>query len=71
MTTLHVGPRQWLRPMSLGYVDLPNGVRVLGVLHGEGHAIGNKVTLSHGQVGTDTDGTVLNNFVFVPMGKTE
>src|SRR5690606_2861577 len=27
-TVLRVGPERWLRPAALGYVDLPNNVRV-------------------------------------------
>ncbi|MGP9818586.1 Zn-ribbon domain-containing OB-fold protein [Salinarimonas sp. NSM] len=67
LTTLHVGPRKWGRPFTLGYVDLANGVRVLAALHGEGHAIGRPVRLSWGRVGQDADGTPVHNFVFVPQ----
>lgn len=66
MTTLHVGPRKWAKPMTLGYVDLTNGVRVLAVLQGEGHAIGGAVRVSTGKVGEEADGAPLHNFVFVP-----
>jgi|AntAceMinimDraft_5_1070358.scaffolds.fasta_scaffold153062_2 uncharacterized OB-fold protein len=71
MTTLHVGPEPWLRPMTLGYVDLSNGVRVLGALQGDGHKIGGQVVLSLGKVGVDADGSPVRNFVFVPVEQTD
>jgi len=67
MTTLHVGPKPWVRPMTLGYVDLANGVRILSTLQGEGHKIGGQVALSQGTVGIEADGTPVKNFVFVPV----
>jgi hypothetical protein len=53
--------------MTLGYVDLANGVRILSTLQGEGHKIGGQVALSQGTVGIEADGTPVKNFVFVPV----
>lgn len=63
-TTLHVGPKRWAKPMTIGYVDLPNGVRVFAHLRGSGIAVGATVKLSHGIVGAEDDGTPIETFIF-------
>jgi uncharacterized OB-fold protein len=56
-------------PYLLGYVDLPEGVRVLGLLVGlgEGKAtIGMTVTLATQPKGTDADGCEIVGYCFRP-----
>jgi uncharacterized OB-fold protein len=65
-TTLHVGPQRWLRPAVLGYVDLPNGVRVFSRIAGDTDRlkIEDIVELDVAVVGQEQDGTPISNFVF-------
>jgi uncharacterized OB-fold protein len=64
-TVLHVGPAHWDKPITLGYVDLANGVRVFSHLKGK-LAMGQEVALSIGVVGHLPDGQEISNFVFSP-----
>jgi len=68
-TTVHVGPRQMHKPITLGYVDLDNGVRVFS------HLASNvpldfdqtmKITVA--EVGREADNRPIETFVFVPEG---
>ena len=59
------GPKKWRKPMVLGYVDLPNGVRVFSHLAGEGLAVDQAVELAIGVLGEDDDGEIVS-FVFQP-----
>lgn len=61
---VHVGRGRWSLPMTIGYVDLPNGVRVLAHLKGA-PAIGGTATLALDTVGKMEDGRSLTSFVFV------
>ena len=61
---VHVGPRTLDRPFTLGFVDLPEGVRVLARIQGEELQPGQAVTLGTDRIGTAADGTPLHNFVF-------
>lgn len=61
--TVHQAPRHWTVPYHLGYVDLSDGIRVLAHIVGE-PAIGGKVRLGLGRVGTAADGTALMSYVF-------
>lgn len=64
-TQVHVGPAQWLKPLTVGYVDLPNGVRVFSHLRPTpGLAIGATVSLTSGKVGVAADGAPLTTFMF-------
>jgi uncharacterized OB-fold protein len=63
-TTLHVGPPKWNKPMRIGYVDLPNGVRVFAHLSGAEFSFGQEVELATAVVGADVDGTPIATFVF-------
>ena len=65
-TVLRVGPPTWFRPFGIGYVDLPNGVRVLAHLKGEGWKIDQPVVLDFAQVGVDPDGSSIGAIVFRP-----
>jgi uncharacterized OB-fold protein len=64
-TQVHVGPPQWSKPMTVGFVDLSSGLRVFAHLRPTpGLAIGAAVSLTSGQVGTAGDGTPINSFMF-------
>ncbi|WP_281290149.1 Zn-ribbon domain-containing OB-fold protein [Rhodoligotrophos appendicifer] len=65
-TMVHVGPSHWKKPFALGYVDLPNGVRVFSHLRGDTIRIGCRMTLSTGELGHNPDGTTVTSFVFQP-----
>lgn len=66
-STVHVGPRKWHKPMTLGYVDLDNGVRVFSHIHGDSLLMGGPVKLDVAEVGRDEDGTPIVSFVFRPV----
>ncbi|WP_163989786.1 Zn-ribbon domain-containing OB-fold protein [Rhizobium lusitanum] len=66
-TVVHVGPACWEKPMTLGYVDFDNGVRVFTHLKGK-VAIGQEVALSLDTVGHQPDGRELHSFVFSADG---
>jgi uncharacterized OB-fold protein len=63
-TVVRVGPATLFRPFGIGYVDLPNGVRVLAHLKGEGWAIDQQVVLDFADVGVDADGRHIGAIVF-------
>jgi uncharacterized OB-fold protein len=67
-TTVHVGPARMNKPITLGYVDLENGIRVFSHLssNGQNLKIGQAVRLTVGRVGTEADGRAIETFVFVP-----
>ena len=63
---VYVGPKKWSKPYILGYVDLPNGVRVLGHIEGASSLIGQSVAVGVAVVGTGPNGESLADFVFGP-----
>jgi uncharacterized OB-fold protein len=63
-STMHVGAPRWHVPFSVGYVDLPNGVRVFTHLDAAAAKIGAEVEVGQGVVGTDRDGAPVQTFVF-------
>lgn len=65
--TVHQAPKQWVVPYHLGYVDLPDGVRLLAHIVGD-PLIGGTVRLGLGRVGTAPDGAALLSYVFSPVG---
>lgn len=67
-TTVHVGGATWKRPLRLGYVDLPNGVRIFAQLDGDAFAIGDRVAFDVSTLGRETDGTELVGYVFKRVG---
>jgi len=69
-TILRVGPPTLFRPFGIGYVDLPNGVRVLAHLKGEGWKIDQLVVLDFAQVGVDPDGSSIGAIVFRPANES-
>jgi uncharacterized OB-fold protein len=67
-SVVHQAPKGWNVPYALGYVDLPEGVRVLAHLDAKKSelVIDGRMTLSHGVVGSAADGTPLSTYTFVP-----
>ena len=65
-TTVHVGPKTWQKPFTVGYVDLTNGVRVFSHLRGTDIAIGQAVSLALADIGRSADGRPITTFVFQP-----
>jgi uncharacterized OB-fold protein len=63
-TTLHVGAKKWQKPLSVGYVDLDNGVRVFTHLKGQAFRFDQKVEMDVARVGVEQDGTPISTFVF-------
>jgi uncharacterized OB-fold protein len=63
-TLVRVGPPTLFRPFGIGYVDLPNGVRVLAHLEGEGWIIGQAVVSDFAHVGADSKGRPIGAIVF-------
>jgi uncharacterized OB-fold protein len=61
-STVHIAAKKWKVPMTIGYVDLPNGVRVFTHLDGP-LAIGDSVEVGIGTVGQDENGPI-DCFVF-------
>ncbi len=69
---VHQAPKGWSVPYALGYVDLPEGVRVLAHIVGAGGGVNGigidqQVRLGIAPVGTDADGSVLSSYVFTPV----
>ena len=65
-TTVHVGPKTWQKPFTVGYVDLTNGVRVFSHLRGADIAIGQAVSLALADIGRSAEGLPISTFVFQP-----
>jgi uncharacterized OB-fold protein len=64
---VHQAPKGWTVPYTLGYVDLPEGLRVLAHIEGK-PSMDASVRLATGPVGTDTDGGALLSYVFTTAG---
>jgi benzoylsuccinyl-CoA thiolase BbsA subunit len=62
-SVVHIAPKKWKIPMCIGYVDLPDGVRVFTHLEGTDFAIGDTVEVDLGVVGQDESGAI-ESFVF-------
>jgi len=67
-TVVHQASKNWNVPYVLGYVDLPEGIRVLAHIDASVSAlvINQKVTLSLGVVGFDAAGAAVSTYTFVP-----
>jgi uncharacterized OB-fold protein len=65
---VHAAPPGWHLPYVLGYVDLPEGVRVLAHLAAkeEDLRVDMPVRLAVGEVGSDPSGQPLFTYVFAP-----
>ncbi len=67
-SVVHQAPKGWNVPYALGYVDLPEGVRVLAHLDAPASAlrIDGAMKLALGVVGTDSTGVPMSTYTFVP-----
>lgn len=67
-SVVHQAPKGWNVPYALGYVDLPEGVRVLAHLDAATSAlrIDGAMKLALGVVGTDPTGAPKSTYTFVP-----
>lgn len=68
---VHIAPRPWHTPYALGYVDLPDNVRVLSHIKADNLAdiaIDMPVELALGEVG-EQDGKPIESFVFRAVSK--
>ncbi len=65
-STIYKGPPGWIVPYTLGYVDLPEGVRVLANLDipQEQLRVDLKVRLGFKAIAKDADGSPLQTYVF-------
>ena len=65
---VHQAPKGWAVPYALGYIDLPDDVRVLAHLDVAASAvkIDMPMKLSVGVVGTDAAGSPLMSYTFAP-----
>lgn len=64
---VHSGPKGFRTPYAVGYVDLPEGVRVFAPLtETEGLELDGPMELTWGPVGESEDGRTLMTFVFRP-----
>ncbi len=66
---VHQAPKGWIVPYALGYIDLPDNVRVLAhiAVAADKIAIGMTMRLSVGVVGTDATGTPLSSYTFTAI----
>ena len=66
---VHLAPKGWDLPYVLGYVDLPEGVRVLAHIDDKKSApvVGARVRMREGRVGVSEDGVVQTTYVFSPI----
>ncbi|CAM5612007.1 hypothetical protein ATER59S_05706 [Aquamicrobium terrae] len=67
-SVVHQAPKGWKVPYALGYVDLPEGIRVLGHIDAppDTIVIDQLVKLSLGVVATDASGADQSTYTFVP-----
>lgn len=65
---VHQAPKGWVVPYALGYVDLPNGLRILGHIEGNFEKLrsGLPVELALGVVRLSPDGEPVRSYVFKP-----
>ena len=66
---VHMAPKGWDVPYTIGYVDLPEGIRIFAHIdESAGRAqIGARVRLGQGRVGTAQDGAILKSYLFAPV----
>jgi uncharacterized OB-fold protein len=66
---VHLAPKGWDLPYVLGYVDLPEGVRVLAHIDDKTSApmVGVRVRIGEGRVGIGDDGVIQTTYVFSPI----
>ena len=66
-SVVHAAPAHWNAPYALGYVDLPDGLRILGQIQApfDTIRIGERYRLDIGVVGRGADGNPVSSYVFV------
>ena len=67
-SVVHQAPKGWIVPYALGYVDLPNGLRIFGHIDCDFAKLrsGLKVELGLGVVRNAPDGSPRASYVFKP-----
>lgn len=67
-SVVHVAPKPWLTPYVIGYVDLPNGVRVFSHIGGDPQAlqVDMPVRVRPAEIGVDAQGQPRAFFQFAP-----
>jgi len=66
-SVVHAAPKGWRVPYVLGYVDLDDGIRVIGQIEGDPKKLhpDTAVRLDFGVIRGDADGTPIYSYVFV------
>jgi uncharacterized OB-fold protein len=70
-SVVHVAPKPWVTPYVIGYVDLPNGVRVFSHIAGNAErlTVGMPVKLEAAAVPADDQSVAAPLFKFAPLEK--
>jgi uncharacterized OB-fold protein len=68
-SVVHVAPKPWITPYVIGYVDLPNGVRVFSHIGGDPAAlrVDMPVRVHPAELGVDAQGQPRAFFQFSPV----
>jgi uncharacterized OB-fold protein len=68
-TEIHIAPAGFATPYAVGYVDLPEGVRLFGQIEGGAAALrlGQEVALTLGPVRADPSGRKVVSYKFKPL----
>ena len=68
-SVVYVAPKPWPTPYVIGYVDLPNGVRVFSHIGGnpDDLKVGMPVLLEPAEIGLDLQGQPRSFFKFSPI----
>jgi uncharacterized OB-fold protein len=63
---IHIAPKGFATPYAVGYVDLPEGVRLFGQIEGEAAklAVGQQVAVTLGPVRSDASGVTVISYKF-------
>jgi uncharacterized protein len=66
---IHIAPKGFATPYTVGYVDLPEGVRLFGQIEGKasGLAIGQEVAVTLAPVRRDEAGRTVISYKFRPV----
>lgn len=67
-TKLHVVSQGFDKPLTIAYIDFPEGVRVCGQVEGE-IEIGSRVEVAYGNIRTDPDGINVLSYKFKKVSK--
>ena len=68
-SVVHVAPKPWVTPYVIGYVDLPNGVRVFAHIGGDPELlkVDMPVRVEPAEIGLDLQDQLRSFFRFVPV----